>query len=96
MSLTKPHDRVSYGHAETTRNRRTLERSRTTLAETATQTAMCVSLSPQRIFIHCSKVLCPGNNPRSDETHLSCSIDPILCRIVVLAFEKAPPRRWDK
>jgi FAD/FMN-containing dehydrogenase len=35
VSLTKPRDQVSCGHAETTRNRRTLDHSRTTLAEAA-------------------------------------------------------------
>ena len=35
VPLTKPHDQVSCGHAEITRNRRTLDRSRTTLAEAA-------------------------------------------------------------
>src|ERR687898_2997818 len=38
VSLTKPRDRVSSDHAETTRNRRTLDLSRTTLAEAASQT----------------------------------------------------------
>ena len=51
---------------------------------------MCVSFLPQRIFIHCSNVWYPGNNSRSGETHLSCSIDSILCRILVLTFEESP------